>query len=230
MQTEAKSPKEQVLALLRDRWWRLCNLYWIQDENGVAVKFVPNEAQRQLWDDQHYLTVILKARQLGFSTFICIFILDTCLFRANTAAGVIDITLDDVKGKLGKIKFAYDRLPEDIRKAIPLKTDNTLELAWVNGSSVKGGTSHRGGTLQILHVSEFGKISAQFPDKAREIRTGAFGTVHSGQMIFVESTAEGVGGDFYNIVTEAEQRAQAGKTPAKQEFKLLFFPWWKHKG
>lgn len=220
----------KVLDILSDRWWRLSNLYWIQDYEGRAVKFNPNEAQRQLWDDQHYLNVILKARQLGFSTFISIFILDTCLFRANTSAGVIDITLDDVKGKLGKIRFAYDRLPEEIRKAIPVKTDNTLEIAWGNGSSVKGGTSHRGGTLQILHVSEFGKISAQYPDKAREIRTGAFGTVHSGQMIFVESTAEGVGGDFYNIVTEAEQRQASGKIAAKQEFKLHFFPWWKHKG
>lgn len=222
--------RQQVLDLLSDRWWRLSNLYWIQDYEGRAVKFVPNEAQRRLWDDQHYMNAILKARQLGFSTFISIFILDTCLFRENTAAGVIDITLDDVKGKLEKIRFAYARLPDEIRKAIPIRTDNTLEIAWKNGSSVKGGTSHRGGTLQILHVSEFGKISAQAPDKAREIRTGAFGTVHAGQMIFVESTAEGVGGDFYNIVTEAEDRQKQGKPPAKQEFKLHFFAWHEHKG
>lgn len=222
--------KKQVLGLLSDRWWRLNNLYWIQDYEGRETKFVPNSAQVQLWDDIHHLNCILKARQLGFSTFISIFILDTCLFRSNTAAGVIDITLDDVKGKLEKIRFAYARLPEEIRKAIPIKTDNTLEIAFRNGSSVKGGTSHRGGTLQILHVSEFGKISAQYPDKAREIRTGAFGTVHVGQMIFVESTAEGVGGDFYNIVTDAQDRAKQGKEPAKQEFKLHFYAWHEHTG
>ena len=37
--------------------------------------------------------------------------------------------------------------------------------------------SARSGTLQRLHVSEFGKICAQYPKKAREIVTGAFPAV-----------------------------------------------------
>lgn len=219
---------DKLEALLSDRWWRLNNLYRIKDEQGREVRFVPNEAQRDLWNDLHTLNVIPKARQLGFSTFIAIFILDTCLFRDNTAAGIVDITLDDAKGKLEKIKFAYDGLPEELRKARPLTKENMHQLEWKNGSSVTVGTSHRGGTLQILHVSEFGKISAQYPDKAREIRTGAFGTVHIGQMIFVESTAEGVGGDFHDIVKEADAQEKLGRKLSQQEFKLHFFPWWKN--
>jgi hypothetical protein len=216
---------DALAALLGNRWWRLCNLYRVKDENGVEVKFVPNEAQRQLWDGLHTLNVIPKARQLGFSTFIAIFILDTCLFRPNTSAGIVDSTIDDAKGKLEKIKFAYEGLPPEIRKQIPLTKENAHELQWKNGSGVAVGTSHRGGTLQILHVSEYGKISAQYPDKAREIRTGAFGTVHIGQMIFVESTAEGVGGDFHDIVKEADAEAKLGRKLSRQQFKLHFYPW-----
>lgn len=224
------SARQKLEALLGNRTWRINNLYRIKDERGHAVPFKMNEAQRMLWQDLHPLNIIPKARQLGFSTFIAIFILDTCLFRPNTAAGIVDITLDDAKAKLAKIKFAYDGLPDELRAQLPLKRENAHELEWANGSSVSVGTSHRGGTLQILHVSEFGKISAQFPDKAREIRTGAFGTVHVGQMIFVESTAEGAGGDFHDLVMDADRTAKLGRKLSQQEFKLHFFPWWKHAG
>lgn len=222
--------QEQVLALLSDRWWRLSNLYWIQDETGNPVRLVPNAAQRELWENLHSNNAILKARQLGFSTFVAVFILDTCLFRAGTAAGIIDVTVDDAKKKLGKIKFAYHRLPPEIRTAIPITTDNALKIEWGNGSSVEVGTSHRGGTLQILHVSEYGKIAARFPDKSREIKTGAFGTVHKGAMIFVESTAEGAAGDYYDMVQEAKSLKLLDKKLSHQDFKLHFFPWWRHTG
>ncbi len=226
-QTDAK---QKVIALLSDRWWRLNNLYWIQDETGKAVRFVPNEAQRQLWDELHYNNAILKARQLGFSTFVAIFILDTCLFREGTAAGIIDATLDDAKKKLDKIKFAYGRLPEEIRSGIPVTRDNQSEIHFANKSSVVVGTSHRGGTLQILHVSEFGKIAAKQPDKSREIKTGAFGTIHKGSMIFVESTAEGAAGDYFEMIKEAQNLKSSGRALGQQDFKLHFFAWHQHRG
>lgn len=221
---------DKVKALFSDREWRLNNLYKIQDEKGEEVTFVMNDAQRKLWDDLHYLNIIPKARQLGFSTEISVFITDTCIFRPNTNAGIVDITLDDAKRKLAKIKFAYDRLPQSVRDAVPLTVENTQELRWANGSGVLVGTSHRGGTLQILHVSEYGKIAAQYPDKAKEIRTGAFGTVHKGMMIFVESTAEGAAGDFYDLVSQAEADQLEGRKLREQDFKLHFFPWFAHKG
>jgi hypothetical protein len=222
--------REEVLKLLRDRWWRLSNLYWVQDELGRAVRFVPNDAQTELWDELHNNNLILKARQLGFSSFVAIFILDTCLFRAGTAAGIIDFTIDDARGKLSKIKFAYERLPAEIKASLPIVKDNAHEVEWAHGSKVTVGTSHRGGTLQILHVSEYGKIAARAPDKSREIRTGAFGTVHKGAMIFVESTAEGAAGDYHEMVKTAQALKEQGRPLANQDFKLHFFPWWRHTG
>lgn len=230
MTAAAADFQSKLEVTLGDREWRLDNLYFIQDPAGKKVPFRRNDAQRQLWENLWYLNVILKARQLGMSTQIIIALLDICLFNSNIQAGIIDLTLDDAKAKLEKALFAYNSLPDFLKSAKPLKKENTEELQWANGSGLSVGTSHRGGTLQYLHVSEFGKIAAQFPDKAREIKTGAFGTIHKGQYIFVESTAEGNGGAFFDMVQTAEKLHQQGLALTELDFRLHFFPWWKHSG
>jgi hypothetical protein len=213
---------------LNEQEWRLDNLYRIVADDGAVIPFVRNEAQRTYWANRWHFNVILKARQLGFSTLIALVELDTCLFKPNTTAGIVDYALAEAKKKLAKIKFAYDGIPEYLRDAIPLIRQNSEALEFGNGSVINVGTSHRGGTLQILHVSEYGKISAERPEKAREIKTGAFGTVHHGQFIHVESTAEGTGGEFYELVQRAEAAQKEGRELTELDFRLHFFPWWKH--
>jgi hypothetical protein len=210
--------------------WRIDNLYWIQDESGKEIRFTRNDAQRRWWKDRWCLNVILKARQLGFSTQIAMEILDECLFVPNFTAGIIDYSLEDAKKKLNKIKFAYKRLPEHIKQSVPLLVENTETVEFANGSRIEVGTSHRGGTLQHLHVSEFGKISAMRPDKAKEIKTGGFGTVHAGQRIDVESTAEGVGGEFHDMVQRGDALQKERRELSVLDFKLHFFAWWRHAG
>lgn len=80
---------------LRDPRWRLSHLYKITDKAGKEVRFVPNWAQSQLLDDMHNQNLVLKARQLGFSTFITLYALDRCIFEKNYRAGVIAHNLDD---------------------------------------------------------------------------------------------------------------------------------------
>ena len=93
--------------------------------------------------------------------------------------------------------------------------------------STRVSTSMRSGTLQYLHVSEFGKICAQYPEKAREIVTGALNTVEAGQFIVIESTAEGQEGAFYRMCEQARELAASGKTLSSLDLKFHFFPWWK---
>ena len=63
---------------LSDRTWRLNNLYWIRDASGANIKFVPNAVQREIIQDLHTQTVILKARQFGVTTLFCILWLAIC--------------------------------------------------------------------------------------------------------------------------------------------------------
>lgn len=210
---------------LKDQWWRLNNLYYIKDKQGRKVKFKPNWAQSALYHSMWFLNIVLKARQLGMTTFIQIFMLDVCLFNSNVNAGVIAHNRDDAqKFFKDKIKFAYDNLPEGIRKHRAAKNDSAGELYFSNGSSIRVGTSLRSGTYQYLHISELGKVCAKFPDKAEEIKTGALNTVAAGQFVFIESTAEGDYGDFYDLCMEYKDYVNH----TELDYKFFFFPWWEH--
>lgn len=191
-----------------------------------------NWAQRLMYYGMWYLCVVLKARQLGMTTFIQIFMLDRCLFNDNTNAGVIAHNREDAAAFFDdKIKFAYENLPKDLKRAIPATYDSSNELSFANGSKIRVGTSMRSGTLQYLHISEFGKICAQYPKKAKEVITGALNTVAAGQFIFIESTAEGSHGEFFDICQTAEKHTDASLIGnfnfTEMDYKFFFFPWWK---
>ena len=219
------------LSNLKDQTWRLNNLYYITDKNGKVVKFELNDAQRDFLREMHFCNIILKARQLGMSTFIAIYMLDVAVFYPNTACGLIADTLKNALGLFsGKIKFAYERLPAAIRQMTRVDRSNETELIFSNGSSFRVGTSLRSSTMNYLWISEYGKIAANRPDIANEIKTGALNTVASGNFIFVESTAEGQEGLFYDMVARARSAANRGKALTKRAFKFHFYPWWKDKG
>lgn len=229
--TEPMTPeqeKEYIKSNLHDQRWRLFNLYTIKGVDGKAIPFRPNWAQVDFSCSLHDFNVVLKARQLGFTTWILIYFLDCCLFHENHAAGVIAQDLNKAEDLFdNKVKFAYDNLPPWIRALPEMKliSDNAKELKFKNGSSLTVGTSLRGGTFQKLLVSEFGKISAEFPKKAKEIKTGAFNTVHIGQQIFVESTAEGQAGEFFDLVKLARKLDDAGKELSPLDPKFHFYSW-----
>jgi len=194
--------KAHIIEALSVKWFRINILYYIKDKGGRKIKFHPNAAQRERYVNGHSRNIILKARQLGFTTFEMIDALDDCLFTDNFSAGCICHNLDDAKDIFrNKITFAYRHIPdtwlalfEEIGLRFPRPvSDKGGSGAYVfdNGSSINVSTSYRGGTLQRLHVSEFGKICKQFPHKAQEIVTGAFEAVGLGNQITLESTAEG---------------------------------------
>jgi hypothetical protein len=210
-----------------DPRWRLANLYYITNKEGQQVKFEPNEAQLQFLEQTTDRNIILKARQLGFTTLCCLIYLDACLFKPNTRAGVIAHRLDDAKVIFrDKIKFPYDHLPEQLRDRIKATQDSADTLTFSNNSSIRVSTSMRSGTLQYLHVSEFGKICAQFPDKAHEIVTGALNAVAPGQFVVIESTAEGQEGHFFDMTQRAIDLKASGREVSSLDYSFHFFPWY----
>ncbi len=206
--------------------WRLSNLYYIINKSGKRVKFIPNTSQLKLYNDMWYRTVILKARQRGFTTFIDIFALDSCVFNKDFNAGIIAHNLEDSKKIFRtKVKYPYESLPDGIKNTVGANNDKAGEYQFSNNSNISVSTSYRSGTLQLLHVSEYGKIAAKYPERAKEVVTGAFEAVPIDGVILVESTAEGNGGAFYEMVEKSRNTANENRKPNIMEFKFFFEPW-----
>lgn len=238
---------------LNDPLWRLQNLYWIENKAGHLQRFAMNAAQLRLHAGLWHRNAILKARQLGISTYVALLILDSCLFTPNFHAGIIDKTLPDAEHKLDKIRFAWEHLdyapptagPQEQALALlggllkqksgvqkrgewrPV-ADARARLGFANGSDVRLGTTLRGGTLQLLHVSELAHVSVHAPWRAKEIRTGAINTVPVEGRIILESTHEGGRyGVNYEMMQQAmENRAKDDLSPL--DFRFFFFSWFDH--
>lgn len=219
---------QDVMQLLGDQDWRLRNLYKIKDKDGFLVNFEPNCEQLQL-RTPHYLNIVLKARQLGITTYHALLFLDTCLFNHNVNAAIVaDSRAVAREIFIDKVKFAYDNLPQFVRDMCPAYRDNVHEMRFSNGSVFRVATSLRGGTLQLLHITEFAKICQENPSKANEIVSGALNAVQAGQFVCIESTARGREGHFYNLVKEAQALEARGMPLGKLDWKIWFFSWHQH--
>lgn len=222
---------------LADPHWRLFSgcLYKIivkgdgEEEDDFVMPFVPNEAQIKFLKRMWHRNIILKARQLGFTTLIAILYLDHALFNANQRCGIIaqDREASETIFR-DKVKFAYDNLPPVIKERMPLARDSAVELLFAhNNSSIRVATSMRSSTIHRLHISEFGKICAKFPDKAKEVMTGSIPAVPTNGVLVIESTAEGQQGDFYNLTQTAQANFAQKKILTPKDYRFHFYAWWQ---
>ena len=201
--------------LIKDQDWRLNNLYFIITKDGKKEVFKMNRAQKHFYD--HYINVpkpfhrhvILKSRQLGFTTFIDLFILDCILFNPNKEGIVIAHKVQDATEIFDKkIEFAIRNMAEDVKGAFfkilhrsARKVQVVIDYGPDEGStsSLAVAVSGRSGTYHYVHISEFAKMCIAFPKRAEEVERGTFPTVPFDGFIFIESTAEGMAGRFYEI-------------------------------
>ena len=198
-------------------------------EVSAVMPFKPNRAQRRFIKRLWHRNIILKARQLGFTTLVAILWLDHALFNANQRCGIIAQDREAAEAIFrDKVKFAYENLPPEMRERLPLARDSATELLFAhNNSSVRVATSMRSGTIHRLHVSEFGKICAKFPDKAAEVVTGSIPAVPTNGVLIIESTAEGRDGEFYELVQRAEGLDASKVLLTPKDYRFHFYAWWQ---
>lgn len=224
-----------------NRTWRLRNLYLILSAEKHIVPLVLRPEQERYLKDRHDRNFVPKARKYGMSTIIVIDYLDACIW-ANPGQPVhaahVDFRDDDAKEKLEIARFAWNQgleHPDPYVRAIwtelhdrnPLLRDNAGELKWLNGSKQQASTSFMGGTPTRLHISEFGPLSAQQPDRAAKIARGTINAVPRGGIVDIETTTEGgTFGECAAIFKLAEDKQ--GHTLTALDWKLFFIPWWRH--
>jgi hypothetical protein len=235
--THVPQDEAELERCLQNPEWRLFSgcLYQIivkgkgEGDDDLVQPFIPNRAQRRFIRRLWHRNIILKARQLGFTTLIAILWLDHALFNGNQRCGMIAQDRETAEAIFrDKVVFAYDHLPEELRERFPLARASTKELLFGhNNSSIRVATSVRGGTIHRLHVSEFGKICAKFPAKANEVVTGSIQAVPLSGVLVIESTAEGTEGEFYDMCQRAQALVAAALKLTPSQYRFHFYAWWQ---
>lgn len=201
----------------------------MEEAPTFELPFKPNDAQVRFMKRIWSRNIILKARQLGLTTLICVLWLDHALFNANQNTGIIAQT-DPIAEEIfrDKIKFTYDNLPPEILERFPTSTCTTTEMVFAhNNSKISVAYSYRGSVTHRLHISEYGKICAQFKKKATETITGSIPAVPTNGIVVIESTAEGRGGDFFDKVQIAQKNYASRKKLSSKDYRFHFYAWWQ---
>ena len=211
---------------LSDFWWRIENLYTVVNSSGIRVPFEPNAVQRDYLERQHIFSIVLKSRQLGFSTLALLQMLDCVLFNSSVSCGFVSDNLSSAKRLFRtKVLEVFNHLPKWLQEARPLVScDKTsLSVAHPDGevSSISVDTTLRSGTMQMIHISELSKIDAAGGDKSEEVLSGS---MQSGlrAVLTIESTARGARGSFYEMCQRA-MRHNGVLSPMTPKF--FFYPW-----
>lgn len=214
----------------------------IRDKEGNIVPLVMNKPQRKLYElireewraGKPVRIIILKARQMGFSTLT-----EAVIFFLTVTARYVESMIvahkDEATANLFRMsKRFYDELPEALR---PMqRASNARELLFDRPARSKGGGQGLGSrircataggsgvgrsyTLKCLHLSEF----AFWPGDKKETLSGLAQAVPDkpGTVIVIESTANGY--DEFKKMWDAAVAAQRDGTDGYQP---IFFPWFE---
>ena len=178
----------------------------IRDKAGKIIDLKINQGQQKLYDaikKQHnegkpIRIIVLKARQIGFSTLTESIIFKNTATKFNVNSGIITHKEEATTNLFNMSKRMYDNLPDDMKPS--LKRSNAKELIFDNdeGTGLKSkikcmtaGSSGvgRSDTFNYLHISEL----AFWGNNAKETTIGLFQAVPNlpNTMIVIESTANG---------------------------------------
>ncbi len=199
-------------------------------DDAPLVRFVLNPQQLELYlrieDDwrhyRHVAYVILKARQIGFSTLIAAILFTMTLYSPYRESLVVSDKDDHTERIFQMYQRFYDNLPEALRPALSSNKRGTT-LSTANESTIQVETVSedlaRGATLRGAHLSEFGMWRKQ--KEALASLANAVPTSPD-SMIFIESTAKGM-----NFFRELYRSAESGQN---RRFRAHFAPWYRNAG
>ena len=203
----------------------------IRDKNSNVIPLKLNEPQlkyynviKEMYQKRKPIRIIiLKARQMGFSTETEAIIFKNVVTHHNYNAGIVAHKEDSTANLFNMSKRMLEYLPESIRPE--QKKSNAKELVFNNSigtgldSRMKCMTAGgqgigRSDTFNALHLSEL----AFWEGNKKEIMTGLLQAVPNtpDSMIIIESTANG-----YEYFKEMWDKAVAGEN----DFYPLFVGW-----
>ena len=204
---------------LRNKLWRLANLYSIRDKHGKLVTFDMNIHQKRIArrltekiaNKDYSPIVVLKARQVGISTFFCLWFLDDVLFMEGRRAVIQSQKIETMNDIFAIAQTAYSFMPESLlaNKKIDDK-QGKINLPAM-GSFLESKLEVRSMAVNMMHFSEYA-----FMDLKRA--TATVGSLAPECIKVYESTPYGMN-HFYDFYQDQKQ-----KNPQN----VFFIPWFEH--
>jgi len=216
---------------LADPIWRLTSgeLYKIAPADGSGIQsFIPRPEQvaiiRAIFAEGAKQILIPKARRLGMSTTLGIIAADCLLFRKGWQGSLIDQNAADASRKLDRIvRVALENLPPWLAERVMFTKSNdsqiSLDVCGTGERSFYAGMNARGGSNDLLWISEWGVIQHEDPKRSGKIRSGALPSARHGVTIVETTWAGGKGGDVWELL----EPTLTGKA---DDWRVMFFPWW----
>lgn len=231
--TDPATEESYLVDYMSSKLWRLNNLYTIINKDGERVPFLMNYAQHRVYRASldHSRLIILKSRQQGISTFWLVSFLDDSIVNPDLNIGLMAQGKSEAGTLLKRVKLAWETFPPELKDffTVKLTRDNNEEFAFSNNTTMFIRVSFRSATLMRLHISEYGKICKVSPERAKETKTGTLQAIKPGNLVAIESTAEG-DNDFkkmWDLAVESEAkvfRESLDHYPSK-DFKPVFLSW-----
>lgn len=201
--------------LLEDFAFWAKNSWKIRTKKGEIIPLVLNRVQRrfllehvmpQLETVGYIRSVILKGRQQGLSTVVAAYL----YFRASQRKGqkglVIAHMADSTNTLFNMYQRGHENMPELLKPTTKYSSRNELVFKSLDSGiqvATAGGRSvARGETLQLMHLSEVAFWPLVF---ARDNFNGMIQALPNepGTAAFVESTANGMSGQYYDLFQKA---------------------------
>ena len=194
-------------------------LLCVRTRSGATLPLRANRVQRMFEKRRGKKNIVLKARQLGLTTWTAARFFLKTITRPGTLTLQVAHTQEAAEEIFRIVHRFYDWLPEELREG-PLRTSraNARQIAFPELDSqyrvVTAGDRNagRGLTVQNLHCSEL----ARWPGDPADILAGLRAALAPGAEEILESTPQGVGGCFYDEWQHAEETGTVRH----------FFPWW----
>lgn len=184
------------------------NFIKIIDNENNEIPFVLNPEQEQFLDEKEKFNIILKGRQIGFTTFSLAYMLYLACTKPNTSYIIVTHHNNVTKSLFTKLKRMYRSLPhKEFEGLFPkINLNNRDELSLDNDSRIvvataQGEDSFRGNTFQLIHFSEM----AFYPENKQEEIIGASLPAlakNPDSAIIIESTANGLN-EYQKMFTKA---------------------------
>ena len=213
--------KEEYLKCATDPVYFMKKYYMIQHPQRGRQMFDLYPFQEQVLKlfQKHSDSIINKSRQLGISTLVSAYSLWLMMFQRDKNVLVIATKQETAKNMVTKVRFAYNNLPDWMKKIAKSTSNNQLSLSLSNGSQIKAvsaaGDAGRSEAVSLLVIDE-----AAFIDNIETIYTAAKMTLATGGGCIALSTPNGVGNWFHSSYSKAQKQ--------ENNFLPISLPWTVH--